>query len=213
MALIMPAEAYELSRWAIRVGTEDPMPYLRDFALIDTDAIRDVGLHVWGGQDAGEHSPARTNLEAEAADLLKKLYQDLSPQWQDTQYDAFELHVEALAERMNLTASHFSTIGDVLIGIADEFEMRWYEIAGWVVSTAGLVVAAAGVVMAIVTFETLIGPIISLIVALIGLVVAAVGFAITYVSSVHPRLEELGEAMERLNEVAPPVRWLEPEVN
>jgi hypothetical protein len=210
MAMIMPAEAYELSRWASRVGTDDPLPYLRDFALIDTDTIRDVGLHVWGGQDPGNHSPARTNLETEAADLLKKLYQDLSPHWQDTQYDAFELHMEAIAERMNLTASHFSTIGDVLVGIADEFELRWYEIIGWVVSTAGLVVAVAGFVVAIVTLETVIGPIISLIVALVGLVVAAAGFAITYLSTVVPRLEELAEAIERLNEVAPPVRWLEP---
>ena len=217
MALTIPPEAFELSAWAKRAGVDDPLPYLRDLALIDTDTLRSVGAGVWGLNDVsgtwpdGGYSPARINLEEEARQLLTQLGR-LSPGWRDDAYEAFKSHMMALVQQMEVTAAQFSTVGEVLVSLADEFELRWFEVVGFVVSAAGLLVGIIGLITAATTWWTGAGGVAGVILAVVGAVLAAVGLAISYLAAALPRLEELAEATERLDRVVPNMRWVDPQV-
>lgn len=97
MALPIPPEAYELSAWARRLGVDDPLPYLRELSLIDTDALRDVGTRVWGL--AYRDSRFSENLADRAQRMWDRLLEDVGPTWSSrAAYPAFKDWMETIRD-------------------------------------------------------------------------------------------------------------------
>jgi hypothetical protein len=185
------------------------MPTMEGISMIDTDRIRHVGMNAWteshnlGGAWESQFL-ARYVLSDQGDRLLTKL----SPEgWTGEGYLAFEAHMTGMVERMRVISDQCGVVGDVLVGIANEFEMQWYELVGLVIAAIALILAAVSVVLAIFTAETVVG---AIIFTIVGAIFALAGFIVAYWSNIKPRLDELAEATERFNEIAPPGQWVEP---
>ncbi|MGH3681540.1 MAG: hypothetical protein ACRDT2_15015 [Natronosporangium sp.] len=198
MALPIPPEAYELSAWARRLGVDDPLPYLRELSLIDTDALRDVGTRVWGL--AYRDSRFSENLADRAQRMWDRLLEDVGPTWSSrAAYPAFKDRMETIRDAMDLEeANRLPVVGNVLVDLADAFEVAWLEIVGWVISAAGLVVAAAGLVMAGFAILSGVGAPAGVILAVISMIIAVASLYVTYLSTTRPRLADLAEAGSRV---------------
>lgn len=179
--------------------------------MIDTDTLRHVGRDVWT-ESYATFGPttsylARFVLETEADGLLTKL----SPAgWDDASYPTFEAHIAGIVERMRELSGQCAVVGDVLVAIADEFEMQWDELMGLTIATIGLIIGAVGFAVALFTWWTGVGALAGLVIGIIGFIIAFAGYIITLWMSLKPRLEALAEAQNQFNEIAPPGRWIDP---
>jgi hypothetical protein len=213
MALTIPFEAYELSAWAKRVGAEDPLPYLRDMALIDTDMLRDIGTRVWGLEYRA--APIPDELVECARRMWDRLLEDVSPAWSNSiAYDNFRSHMETVRDAMiEEEAARFPTVGQALVAIAEAFEVTWLEIVSWIVSTLSLIVSIAGlsvsVIIGVTTAWTGAGAVFSAVLGFVSLIVGVAGLMVTYWNSVKPRLAALANAGSKIDTLATPRSGLE----
>lgn len=193
--MIVPIEAYELSGWASRLGAEDPLPYLRGLALIDTDAIREVGERVWGVTYRG--GPVGDALVVAGHRLWGDLLTQLRPAWEmSAGYEPIAQQLQVIRDALDDEAARIPIVGQVLVDIADAFEVQWYEVVTWVVTALAFIVAIVGLFAA----STVVG----VVVAVIALVIAAAGALAAFWNTTRPRLAMLASSSSRISGMASP---------
>lgn len=196
MALVIPDELRELSSIARALGCDDPLRYLEELSWVDIDRLRSVGEDVWGA--GGEKAPAQAALEDHAERLTEMLLSSVQDRWTGEAYEQFASYMETVERAIEDEAAALQVVGSALVGVAESFEVRWYEIVGYVLGVIGLILGIAGVVIALFTGITGVGAVVGLIVGIIGVILGAVGLIIAGFASILPRLEAMIEAMQGL---------------
>ena len=221
MSMTLPAEILDLERLVDQLNQlgrrflgydvcENPVSYLRDWALIDTETIRRVGEQVWGTPAAT--SAAADLLDTDAALLRESLLKTVQDGWQGEAYENFDHYIARVTQALTEETTRMSLVGEALVDIADAFETAWWEILSWALALVGLLVSAIGAALATVGFAetfaataTVVGAPIgiilgtaSMVMAFVSGVIAVASATVTYMSSVLPRLYELESARSTL---------------
>ncbi|GAA3770288.1 hypothetical protein GCM10022225_66500 [Plantactinospora mayteni] len=196
MALVIPAEVRELSSIARAVGCDDPLRYLEDLSWVDTDRLKAAGENVWGA--GGEKVAAQVMLEEHAERLTEMLLSSVQDRWTGEAYEQFVNYMATIERAIDDEAAALQVVGSALVDVAESFEVRWYEIVGYILGVIGLILGIVGAVIAVYTGITGVGAVVGLIVGIVGVIIGAVALIIAGFASILPRLEAMTEAMQNI---------------
>lgn len=208
--MIVPPEVYELDAWARRFGLQFPLADVVDLLTLDTDALRRIGTDVWGR--GSQPSQIQQTLTATSADMWDTYLREVAPTWQDTASVAFEKRLTAIRDTLTGdpyggaapgVAQDLPVVGDALVALADEFEIRGLEVVGWVITGLGAIISAVGLVVSVIgAFAGGVGAIVGLVIAVIGMIISVIGLAVAYLQTIVPRLEALANTSSAIYEIS-----------
>ncbi len=115
----IPAGVHGLTRAAKYFNVDDPVPWIHELSLIDSDTLRRVGEDVWGTAD--RRSPSDTHLREWADRLVEQMLVEVAGRWTGQAYADFEPYVRTIKRAMEDEAEHFAVVGETLVAVADEF--------------------------------------------------------------------------------------------
>jgi hypothetical protein len=159
---------------------------LRDLSMFDCDHVRQVARDAWG---TGGAYPGRPGQVATGVpDSIITVTTKVGERWTGAAWTAFEKSMTDVRALIGKLTEPAQQLGLQLESAADDMEMGWTELVGWVLTIGGLVVTA-------VFWETGVGAVVGLVITLIGVLVDAFASVVPRVLAVSDLLSVLEKDM------------------